>query len=300
MPARTSLPPPETLAWVEEAVGPGSRVASVARLRFGGWHSNHRVDVIDRRGARHRLVLRRWTRQAWITEDPDFTVAREVVVLGLLAEAGFAAPITVAADPNAASCDAPALLVTRLPGHPPSAPADLKSYVQELAAAILEVHQIKSLAAQGLAQYRTYEPISPTPPKWLEGSGLWEQAFRQATEPWPEFAPCLIHRDYHPGNTLWLRGHLSGVVDWTQASWGPPGIDVGAMRWSLAWNNGPEAAAAFLRAYEDQAGTRIYDPFWDVLSAVDLVSAIKSPAGIPKDAGFRGLEEHISQALALM
>ena len=31
----------------------------------------------------------------------------------------------------------------------------------------------------------------------------------------------------------WSRGLLTGMVDWTQASWGPPELDLGHMRWNL-------------------------------------------------------------------
>jgi Ser/Thr protein kinase RdoA (MazF antagonist) len=45
--------------------------------------------------------------------------------------------------------------------------------------------------------------------------------------PEPPGSRGSIHRDYHPGNTFWSRDRLTGVVDWTQASWGDPRADVG-------------------------------------------------------------------------
>lgn len=52
----------------------------------------------------------------------------------------------------------------------------------------------------------------------------------------------LIHRDYHPENTLCWAGRLTGVVDWTQASYGPPALDVAHMRWNLAADHGRKVA----------------------------------------------------------
>lgn len=59
------------------SLGRGSRVVAVRLLGTGGWHANHAVTVVDRRGATRRLVLRRWARPGWDLDDPDFTAARE-------------------------------------------------------------------------------------------------------------------------------------------------------------------------------------------------------------------------------
>jgi hypothetical protein len=108
-------PPAAALRWAAAPFGPGSRVVAVRPLS-SAWLANHAVDVADPAGATHRLVLRRWARPGWQDEDPDFTPAREAVILDLLAPTPVPAPELVAADPDAAACDVPALLLTRLPG----------------------------------------------------------------------------------------------------------------------------------------------------------------------------------------
>ncbi|MGH2744028.1 MAG: phosphotransferase [Thermoleophilaceae bacterium] len=50
-----------------------------------------------------------------------------------------------------------------------------------------------------------------------------------------------------PGNTLWRSGRLSGVVDWTQASWGPASIDLEWMRWNLGLRPRPRGGEAIPR-----------------------------------------------------
>ena len=91
----------------------------VVRPLPSAWLANHAVDVADAAGAVHRLVLRRWARPGWADEDPDFTAAREAAILEPLAPTPVPAPALVAADPDAAVCDVPALLLARLPGAPP-------------------------------------------------------------------------------------------------------------------------------------------------------------------------------------
>src|SRR5262249_25703765 len=55
--------------------------------------------------------------------------------------------------------------------------------------------------------------------------------------------------DYWPGNLLWRRGRLVGVVDWEQPRLGEPTKDVATCRGDLAVLFGLEAADAFVRYY---------------------------------------------------
>jgi aminoglycoside phosphotransferase (APT) family kinase protein len=299
-------PPPQTLHWVTTVIGTGSRITRLRPIRHGGWHANHALVVLDRHGRRHRLVLRRWARPDWAVDDPDFTVAREVTILTLLADAPVPAPQVVAADLDAAACDAPALLLARLPGRPPLTARsrdlrDFRGFLTQLAEALPPIHALNGngRAHQLVPAYRTYQDLHRRPlPAWLGRSPVWEQAFVVATGPPPAARPCLIHRDYHPGNTLWWQGQLTGVVDWTQGSWGPPGIDVGWMRWNLACDYGLEAAEQFLGLWEAASGSmNEHHPYWDVLTAVDLVAAM-DPDPPLRDEGYFRLVRHVTAALS--
>jgi thiamine kinase-like enzyme len=99
--------------------------------------------------------------------------------------------------------------------------------------------------------------------------------------------PTLIHRDYHPENTLWSRGRLTGVVDWTQASWGPPELDVAHMRWNLAADHGQQVADQFLACYREITGRALeHQPYWDLVSLLDLLLD-----GDPDDPGDIGPDD---------
>jgi Ser/Thr protein kinase RdoA (MazF antagonist) len=76
-----------------------------------------------------------------------------------------------------------------------------------------------------------------------------------------------VHGDYWPGNLLWQRGRLTGVVDWEEPRVGDPTRDVAICRGDLTLLFGRHAAAAFLRHYEAAAGHRVSNlPFWDLLT----------------------------------
>jgi aminoglycoside phosphotransferase (APT) family kinase protein len=286
-------PPAAALRWAAAPFGPGSRVVSVRPLP-SAWLANHALEVADTVGAVHRVVLRRWARPGWDEEDPDFTAAREAAILELLAPTPVPAPMLVAADPGAAACDVPALLLTLLPGSPPDLTADAGRLVEGLAAALPPVHAVEvprdgSGARVVPGYHRFYEPETLVPPAWSTRPGLWRRAFEVAAGPPPGDHACFIHRDYHPANTLWTGGRLTGVVDWIGGSWGPPSVDLGHMRVNLAADLGLEVADRFLAAHRALTGFD-HHPWWDVASAVDVT---------PEAPGsWNGLEDLIAAALA--
>ena len=266
--------PGRAVRWVTAVTGPGSRVVSARRLRPGSWHVNHAVEVADGSGNTHRLVLRRWARPGWAADDPDYTPDREARVLGLLAPTPVPAPEVIAADPAGTHCDVPALLLARLPGHPPR-PADTagSGFCRQLAETLAMIHDAGRAAGAQLNPYRLYyDRERAAPVRWMTGAPVWARAIAVVREQPPPADMTMIHRDYHPENTLWSRRRLTGVVDWTQASWGPPQLDLAHMRWNLAADHGARAADQFLACYRATTGTTMTDqPYWDLVSLLDVL-----------------------------
>ncbi|MWK35972.1 phosphotransferase [Actinomadura sp. J1-007] len=277
----TSAPPSRaTLRWVQECLGRGAEVRMVRPLAGGAAHANHALLVESRSGSPHRLVLRRWTARDGDRPgsggrhsfgDVEFSPEREIAALALLAGCTLPTPSLVAADPAGAYCDAPALLITRLPGHPPRpAPDDLPEYLIQLAAALLSVHALNGAAT--MPPYLPYNRLDVrVPPKHALRPGLWERAFDIASAPAPQAPARFVHRDYHPDNTLWSYGKLTGVVDWSDASSGPVAVDIAHMRRGLALRYGPAAADRFLASFDQVSGGYEHDPYWDVRSLLDLL-----------------------------
>jgi aminoglycoside phosphotransferase (APT) family kinase protein len=287
-------PPAAALDWATAPFGPGGRVVAVRSLP-SAWLANHALEVAGADGSVHRVVLRRWARPGWDDEDPDFTAAREAAVLELLAPTPVPAPALVAADPDAAVCDVPALLLEFLPGGPPDLAGDPGRLVEDLAAALPPIHAVEAPSTGGdgarvVPPYRRfYDPERLDPPAWSARPGLWRRAFEVAARPPPDDHACFIHRDYHPGNTLWADGRLVGVVDWIGGSWGPPGVDLGHMRVNLAADLGLAVADRFLAAHRALTGFD-HHPYWDVASAVDVAPET--------GADWRQTEDLVADALA--
>jgi aminoglycoside phosphotransferase (APT) family kinase protein len=243
----------------------------------GAAHVNHALLVESRSGSAHRLVLRRWAGREWNLTDLDLSPEREIAALALLAACEISTPSLVAADPSGAYCDAPALLITRLPGHAPRpAPGDLPEYLIQLAAALLPVHALEG--APTMPPYSPYSrPDVQSPPGGATRPELWEQAFEIVRGSPPEAEPRFIHRDYEPDNTLWSSGRLTGVVDWDRASYGPIAVDVAHMRCDLGLRYGIAAAGRFLAAFDQVRGGYEHHPYWDLRCVVDLLAGGGAP-----------------------
>jgi aminoglycoside phosphotransferase (APT) family kinase protein len=294
-PGFSDPPSAATLRWVEGCLGPGSEVKMVRPLVGGLSHVNHAILAESRSGTVHRLVLRRWASAAWPVIDIDLSPEREIAALTLLSGCEIPTPSLVAADPSGAHCDMPALLITRLLGHPPRpAPEELPEYLIQLAAGLLSVHAVGG--ASTMPPYRPYNHLDVRlAPINAQHPGLWERAFDVAAGPAPGATPRFIHRDYQPDNTLWAYGRLTGIVDWSGASYGPVAVDVAHMRCCLARRYGVEAGDRFLRAFDQVSGGYRHDPYWDLRPVLDLLPEHPGRPLTPAEAPI--LEEFLEHAL---
>jgi aminoglycoside phosphotransferase (APT) family kinase protein len=291
-------PPPAAVHWALRAVDPNGRILAVEPLAGGISHANHVIRVETGDGV-FDVVLRRWVRACPQEDDTGFSAEQEAATYGLLASSTVRAPRLVASDTAAAECDVPALLLTREPGEAPGRPADLTGFLAQLAEALPAIHSIDpDRAARVVPTYRPYyEAASLSVPGWTRTPAAWGRAIEIAATPPPaaELAH-FIHRDYHPGNTLWVAGRLTAIVDWTTASMGPPVVDIAHMRANLAMSFGVEAADEFLAAYRAVAPAYAHDPYWDLRSAVDFLPEL-SPEPKPE---FSRLDEFVTRAVATL
>jgi aminoglycoside phosphotransferase (APT) family kinase protein len=289
-------PSAATLRWVEECLGLGSEVKMVRPLVGGMAHVNHALLAESRSGTVHRLVLRRWASAGWPVIDIDFSPEREIAALTLLTGCEIPTPSLVAADPSGAHCDVPALLITRLLGHPPRpAREELPEYLIQLAAGLLPVHAVGG--ASTMPPYRPYNHLDVRlAPRHAHRPVLWEQALDIAAGPTPGSTPHFIHRDYVPDNTLWAYGRLTGIVDWSNASHGPVAVDIAHMRWNLALRYDVAVADHFLDAFDQVSGGYRHDPYWDLRAMLDL---LPERHGWPiSENDIPALEDFLESALA--
>jgi hypothetical protein len=87
----------------------------------------------------------------------------------------------------------------------------------------------------------------------------------------------LVHRDFHPGNVLWRRGLVSGVVDWQGACTGPAVADVAHCRVNLL-TFGAGTAERFTGLWERVSGT-VYHPWADIITIIGFLDDLRDDWG---------------------
>jgi aminoglycoside phosphotransferase (APT) family kinase protein len=277
----------------------GAELVESATVRTGST-TVHRLRITDREGRDRTVVLRRFIDRERLARDPWYVPRHEVAALEALGPTPVPAPRLLAADVAAEVCDVPTLLTTRVPGRPrdrPGARFDDGSLAQ-LVAPLVAIHAVGTDAVE-----RAYEPYEPLDairvPSWSADPRVWEGVLELLDRPPPDGEDRFIHRDYHPGNTLWAGGSLAGVIDWTTACVGPPAIDLARMRQNLVLVDGVAAADRFLDRYVGETGRDgDRDPWWDLRDAADLLVDLAPPATRTQADRVRRWERYVARVAA--
>jgi len=252
----------------------------------------YRLDLADEAGT--QLVLRCYVRPDLNEEEPDLA-SRESAALAVASTAALPTPELVAVDPDGEASGVPLVLMTWLPGNvvwDPRAPRPWLTRMAELLPAIHDAGPI----GDDVGKYFNYEQRSYSPPKWATNPGVWERAIELFHGPVLDTDRCFVHRDFHPGNLLWRRGRVTGVVDWQSACVGPPSVDIGHCRANVL-GYAPELADWFTYLAEQAMG-RPFHPWADIAALIGMLDGLRTTP--PRPAGRSATEtaiEHAVQAL---
>jgi aminoglycoside phosphotransferase (APT) family kinase protein len=247
-----------------EHLEPGATIAGIRRLKGGLEASTHRVDVVTRAGARRPLVVRRFNRGArWY--DPA-RLPREAAVLASLGPTPVPAPEALLVDVEGTWLGDPAMVLTCLAGGP-APPSRWVEWSGRLAAAMAEVHAVAPVveAEPWLAGWRDDRPPeSLAGDPWLDR--VWPVLRSSAAElaASASGAGALVHHDLQPGNTLWSRGRVAGIVDWPMAGAGYPAYDRAYLRLDVSLCHGLEAGDG-VAAASRALGLPDDHPAWDLV-----------------------------------
>jgi aminoglycoside phosphotransferase (APT) family kinase protein len=254
------------------AVLPGGRPAGVHRLKGGVVSSTHRIDVSTASGGWAAVVVRRFDRgRPWYADD---LLRREWAVLERLRETPVPAPEPLLLDLAGEYLGSPTLVLSCLPGRPAIAHSEPR-WCRRLAEGLALIHQ----------QSPWGEP-DPELVDW-QGSapGEVQRGDRRADRIFEALAPLraqmvgepkvFAHYDFHPGNTLWQQGRLTGVVDWLSAASGWAGADVAYGKLDLTLQLGPEAGDRFAAAYSAVVGRPLeHAAAWDATAALRALPSL--------------------------
>jgi len=249
----------------------------------GGLTSNvHRLTV-NRNGRLEAYVLRWWPPQSESQDWIDRAVPLETAVLTTLERTDIPAPRVIGATTDPAA-GGPAVLMTRVPGRVYLMPRDRESWLRQMAHMLARIHAL-ALDGRPFASWLDRSRLSPPPD--ASHVGVWRDAIALVAEERRPVRTCFVHRDYQHFNLLWMRGRLTGVVDWIEAGLGPPEIDVGHCRLNLTLLFSADVADRFRAMYEAESGHTV-DAWWDVHALLSYSPSWKAflPIQIDRRAPF--------------
>ena len=185
--------------------------------------------------------------------------------LDVVSAARVPTPQPVLLDADGEWFDAPAIVMTALPGRPDLHPRDRKLWIDGAAGALASVHDLPSARAGRLRTPR-WQRWKPSTEGMESDSRRTDTVLARLYDRAWKLPPVLSHDDYNPGNLLFDDGRLSGVVDWADIAIEPRHAAVAMYRHFLAIHPGGDTPETFLDAYERAAKTSLDDlPLWDVL-----------------------------------
>ncbi|MBO8196154.1 phosphotransferase [Streptomyces oryzae] len=297
---------PLTLAWVSRHLETGERIVRTEALHGGITADMRRLTIGTRDGSTRDLVLRSFVDPFYAGHAEDW-LDREAGALSLLAGTDVPAPGLVAADPTAAHCEYPSLLMTHLPGRTVLDDEGLQTRIPLLARQLVAIHAVRPFPKlstsleQGRPHWRPRPYVALTTadtvvtPRGADAAA-WTAAIDVIRRPAPPYEGRFLHRDFQPGNVLFdvppprsADARITGVVDWAVASWGPADLDVAHCSTSLALLHGPAWGLRFAEAYEEAGGAlaaaaseRLY---WQVRDGLACSEEVRVVAQTWREAG---------------
>ncbi|MEW2549771.1 aminoglycoside phosphotransferase family protein [Streptomyces sp. NPDC047002] len=271
----------------------GERIVGIEALHGGITAEVRRLTVGTRGGGSRRLVLRSFVAPSSLEHAEDW-LNREAGALTVLAGADVPAPGLVAADPTAARCAYPSLLMTHLPGRTVLGDEGVETRVPLLARQLVSIHAVRPAERpRGYTALTT--PDSVVVPEGADAA-VWAGAVDVIRESPPPYEGRFLHRDFQPGNVLFggaagdpAGAGITGVVDWAGASWGPADLDVAHCATALALLHGPAWGPRFTAAYEAAGGVPAADAgerrYWLVRDALASSEEVREVARPWREAG---------------
>ncbi|MGI3780416.1 MAG: phosphotransferase family protein [Janthinobacterium lividum] len=232
--------------WCADALG--QEVLGAARLT-GGF-----TDAIWRISVPSGAAILRWLDVGHPhAADARQWIVREELGCRLTQDSVVPAPVLIATDTDGEATGGWANLTSLLPGRVrldrlgPAA-------IDALADVAVAVHAIEVADDHRPPPFARWTPAVLEVPPWSRRPSLWAEAIERCRGPRPTTRQHLIHRDFHPGNTLWAGDVVTGLIDWAETSWGPSDLDVAHACSNFAMLHSVDAALAFERAYERRGG----------------------------------------------
>jgi aminoglycoside phosphotransferase (APT) family kinase protein len=278
----SEFPEPPTRQQLEQVIqeiDPGSELLAVWELKGGISARMTALEVRLAAGQRRKMIVRQPGARA-IAHNPH-AAAGEFKILQIVQVAGVKAQTPYLLDLSGTILPAPYLVIEYIEGAPEVAPANVITFVEQIATQLATLHGINGSQpeftflpqqAQRLAELLKRQPAELD--HSLDEGRI--RAHLEAVWPLPQVnPPALLHGDFWPGNLLWKDGKLVAVIDWEDAEVGNPLADFAISRLDVLWIFGPDALPDFTQRYRSLVTFDFSQlAYWDLCAALRPASRI--------------------------
>lgn len=246
------FPTEEQLERVRDAIGASSLVHS--RRIEGGLGCT--TDVLAEGST--LSILRRYEPRPG-SQDDDVAV-RETRALELMQRANIPAPAPIWVDTDGLF-EHPALLISFVEGAPDLTPSNPFDWAEKMAAVLARIHEIRvdgddlELFPPGAGE--DVRKVQEDPEIVLEHP-LGEDLLRRRVllgDREMESDQVFSHTDFWPGNTLWVDGDLTAVIDWESPATGDREMDVAYCSLDIRYLGMERVADHFIESYREVSGS---------------------------------------------
>jgi aminoglycoside phosphotransferase (APT) family kinase protein len=266
----------KTVQTLLKKIAPESSLLRIELLPGSFSNHTHLVEARLANGNIYKIVVRRY--KVFGDYDRGEKADREFKTFELLNRYGVPAPEPLLLDVSGDILGSPGIVTRFAEGNlMMEVPTDISDLARKLARTLARIHSIpcgegeQKFLLKGnneAAWFLKYD----SPPRYMEeypgGADLWH-FIRKLSHDFHADSPSLLHIDYWSGNILWHENEISGVLDWEEAAYGDPAIDVAYARMNLILMGAPDAAEEFLRVYEFETGRQIKNlGFWELAASV--------------------------------
>lgn len=255
---------------------PDAALLNVAELTGGVSAQVSALDVRHSTGDAQRIVVRQYG-AANLRSDPH-VATHEYQLLEMLATRNVPVPRPIYADETGSILPTPYIVVEFVDGQVVEQPSDPASLAEQMADVLVRIHQsgIRQAARflpdkekhfSARIQRRPENPDESLSESRIRGglAGAWPLP--------PRNQPTVVHGDFWPGNTPWNGEELVSVIDWEDAGFGDPLIDVANGRCELAMAFDLDVANTFVERYRSVRPDLDYADLtvWDLCAALGPV-----------------------------
>ena len=259
-----------------EQIAPRSSLTKIELLAGSFSNHTHLVEARLPDGNPYKIVVRRY--KVFGDYDRGEKAHREFKTFELLNRHQIPAPEPLLLDVSGDVLGSPGIVTRFVEGQlTMDAPSDALEWSRNLARTLAQIHSIpcgedeQKFLLNGNEQAAWFVNYD-SPPRYMQeypgGSDLWSDMRGFSSRLVPD-VPSLLHIDYWSGNILWNKNEISAVLDWEEAAYGDPAVDVAYARMNIFLMGAPEAADEFLQVYESELGRRVINlGFWELAASV--------------------------------